>query len=162
MGIKMIEINKIQKLYTKRAALYHLFFVDFLRGGRRIMDFLRERGYLQSHFRILDAGCGTGNATRALYTISRENGYEDVIFHAFDLTQAMLDLFQQWIKKVGANNVTLKQADVLNLDQLPSDWNEYDLIVSSAMLEHLPKDRIRQALSGLPSPAGQKDPYSFH
>ncbi len=141
--------NEVQKIYTERASFYHFWLVGFLGLGRSIENFFRESDYVHSHFKILDAGCGTGNATKALHTIAREKGYEDVTFHAFDLTQAMLDLFRQWIKKVGANSITLKQANVLNLDQLPSDWNEYDCIVSLAMLEHLPKDKVGQALRGL-------------
>lgn len=142
--------SEVQKIYTKRASFYHFLFVDFLRYGWAIEKFFRESGdYVHPHFKILDAGCGTGNITKALYTIAREKGYEDVAFHAFDLTQAMLDLFRRWIKKVGASNITLKQVNVLSLEQLPSDWNEYDRIVSSAMLEYLPKDKIWQALSGL-------------
>jgi cyclopropane fatty-acyl-phospholipid synthase-like methyltransferase len=35
---------------------------------------------------------------------------------------------------------------VLEPGQLPVDWTGYDLIVSSAMLEHLPKDRLKDAL----------------
>lgn len=136
-------------LYTKRASFYHVFFLDFLGVGRRIENFLRQSDYVRSHFKILDAGCGTGNVTRALYAIAHEKGYEDVTFHAFDLTQAMLDVFQRWIKNVGANNIALKQANVLSLEQLPSNWNAYDLIVSSGMLEHVPKDTMRQVLSDL-------------
>lgn len=141
--------NEIQKLYTERASFYDFFFLDFLGVGKRIEGFLRQSDYVKPHFKILDAGCGTGNTTKSLYAISREKGYENVKFHAFDLTQAMLDLFQQWIEKVGANNITLKRADVLNLEQLPHDWNEYDRIVSCGMLEYLPKDKIQQALNSL-------------
>lgn len=100
-------------------------------------------------FKILDAGCGTGNATRALHTIAREKRYANVTFYAFDLTQAMLDLFRQWIRKVQAGNITLKQADVADLKQLPPDWNGYDLIIASAMLEYVPRDTVRQALRDL-------------
>jgi cyclopropane fatty-acyl-phospholipid synthase-like methyltransferase len=34
-------------------------------------------------------------------------------------------------------------------EQLPKDWRHYDLIVSSAMLEYVPKNKIRQALANL-------------
>lgn len=141
--------NGVHKLYTKRASLYHFLFVNFLGFGRKIENFLRQSDYVQSHFKILDAGCGTGNATRVLYTIAHEKGYKNITFHAFDLMRSMLDLFRQWIEKVGVNNITLKQANVLDMEQLPPDWNEYDRIVSLGMLEHLPKDKMRQALSGL-------------
>ncbi|HYU65072.1 MAG TPA: class I SAM-dependent methyltransferase [Candidatus Paceibacterota bacterium] len=136
-------------MYTKRASFYHALFVDFLRVGKTIENFLRKSDYVKPHFKILDAGCGTGNVTRALYTIAKEKRYEGVVFNGFDLTVAMLDLFQKWIEKVGATNITLKQINVLNLEQLPSDWNGYDRIVSLGMLEHLPKDKLGQALRGL-------------
>lgn len=144
-----MAINEVQELYTKKAPLYHFLFVGFLGLGRGIEKFLRQSDFVQPYFKILDAGCGTGNATRALYTIACEKGYKDVTFHAFDFTQAMLDVFRRWIKKVGDHNITLIHANVLDLDQLPRDWNNYDRIISSAMLEHLPKDNIRQALIGL-------------
>lgn len=144
-----MDNSGVQKLYTSRAAFYHFLFLDFLGVGRKMEDFLRKGNYIQPHSKILDAGCGTGNVTRTLYTIANKKEYRDVIFHAFDLTQAMLDLFRKWIKKVGARNITLKKVSVLELEQLPLDWNGYNFIVSSAMLEYLPKDKIRQALSGL-------------
>lgn len=140
--------NEVQRIYSARASFYHFLMVN-LGFGRATESFLQESYYVGSHLKVLDAGCGTGNATRALYNIAHKKGYEDITFHAFDLTQAMLDLFRQWIKKVGAGNITLRQANVLNLEELPSDWNEYDRIVSLNMLEHLPKDNIRQALRGL-------------
>ncbi|MBI2051253.1 class I SAM-dependent methyltransferase [Candidatus Roizmanbacteria bacterium] len=144
-----MDTSEVQNIYTKKASYYQFLMVDFLGFGMAIEKFFREFNYVGPHFKILDAGCGTGNATRALYTIASEKGYEDVTFHAFDLTQAMLDLFQQWIKKVGANNIILKRSNVLDLEQLPSDWNGYDAVVSTAMLEHLPKDSVRPALRGL-------------
>ncbi len=33
--------------------------------------------------------------------------------------------------------------------QLPADWNDFDWIVSSAMLEYIPQDKIPQALRSL-------------
>ena len=144
-----MDTNEVQKIYTEKASFYDFFFLDFLGVGRRIEKFLRESDYVRPHFRILDAGCGTGNTTKSLYTISHEKGYEDVVFHAFDLTQAMLNLFQRWINEVGAKNIVLKQVDILSLEQLPPDWSEYDSIVSCGMLEYLPKNKIRQALNGL-------------
>lgn len=144
-----MNTNEVKRIYTEKASFYHFFFLDFLGVGRRIEDFLRKSDYVRPHFKILDAGCGTGNMTRALYTIAREKGYANVIFHSFDLTRTMLDMFQKWIEQMAATNITLKQVDVLCLDKLPSDWSNYDCIVSCGMLEYLPKDRIRQALSGL-------------
>lgn len=61
----------------------------------------------------------------------------------------MLNLFQKWIKTNKIKNVELKQANVLKLDKLPNNWKNYDLIISSAMLEYLSKEEIEIALTGL-------------
>jgi cyclopropane fatty-acyl-phospholipid synthase-like methyltransferase len=41
------------------------------------------------------------------------------------------------------------QANVLELERLPSSWGNYDLIVSASMLEYVDCDRFIAALSGL-------------
>lgn len=111
--------------------------------------FFRRSDYAQSGFKILDAGCGTGGATTVLYAVAEEKGCKDMIFYAFDLTPAMLLIFQEWIKKAGAKNIFLKQADVLRPEQLPADWNGYDRIISCGMLEYLPKGKMPQAIDNL-------------
>lgn len=144
-----MNTDEVKKLYTKKASLYHYFFIDFLGLGRKLKRFFLASNYLRPHLKILDAGCGTGVVTRILYAIMREKKYEKIIFHAFDFTPAMLNVFHKWIANESAKNITLKQADVLDLKNLPSNWKEYDLIVSEGMLEYLPKDKIPQALNDL-------------
>lgn len=98
----------------------------------------------------MDAGCGTGPVTRVLYDLAHQQGFSEIVFHGFDLTPAMLDLFSQWVKKEGAEKIQLQQANVLDLEnQLPQDWKDYDLIVSSAMFEYIPKENLGQALEKL-------------
>lgn len=104
---------------------------------------------MHPNFKILDAGCGTGVITRALYQLAREKGYEGIEFHAFDLTQNMLEIFRQWITEQEANHIELKQADVLEIGVLPPHWKEYDLIVSSTMLEYLSQNQVKDALTNL-------------
>jgi 2-polyprenyl-3-methyl-5-hydroxy-6-metoxy-1,4-benzoquinol methylase len=100
--------------------------------------------------KILDAGCGTGIVTKVLYSLARRKGFDEITLNAFDITPAMLDLFQQWNRREGVQDIQLRQADVLDLEnQLPQDWAGYDLIVSSAMLEYIPKDKLSQALGNL-------------
>jgi cyclopropane fatty-acyl-phospholipid synthase-like methyltransferase len=41
------------------------------------------------------------------------------------------------------------QADVLETGGLPAHWKEYDLIVSSTMLEYLPPNQVKDALTNL-------------
>jgi ubiquinone/menaquinone biosynthesis C-methylase UbiE len=145
-----MSTNPIQNLYTQKAKLYQFFFVDLLKWGKVLNAFFRENNYLHPGMRILDAGCGTGVVTSMLYNLTRERGIGDVTFHGFDLSAAMLDLFRQWIKKENAQEIQLCQANVLELEgQLPQDWIDYDLIVTSAMLEYLPKEKLSQALGNL-------------
>lgn len=139
----------VQKLYTERASLYDRLFVDFLGWGKELHRFFRVSDYLRPGDKILDAGCGTGVITRALYQLALEQGYQGMQFHAFDLTQNMLDVFQEWIAAQEAADIELRQADVLELEALPSHWDQYDMVVSSTMLEYLPADKVEQALKNL-------------
>jgi cyclopropane fatty-acyl-phospholipid synthase-like methyltransferase len=38
---------------------------------------------------------------------------------------------------------------MLNMEALPVDWTNYDLIVSASMLEYLPRERLPDALAAL-------------
>jgi ubiquinone/menaquinone biosynthesis C-methylase UbiE len=144
------SIDKVKQLYSKRAMLYEQLYVDFLGWGKVLEVFFRKSNYLHPTIKVLDAGCGTGIITRTLYKIAREKiGYEGLEFHAFDLTSTMLDIFRKRIIEEKLINVRLNQADILNLTSLPVDWREYDLIVSSAVLEYIPSDKINIALSNL-------------
>jgi ubiquinone/menaquinone biosynthesis C-methylase UbiE len=69
--------------------------------------------------------------------------------HGFDLTPAMLNRFQQHLDAQSIKGVELTQCNVLQLDALPPDWTNYDLVVSASMLEYVPRDRFVTALSGL-------------
>jgi ubiquinone/menaquinone biosynthesis C-methylase UbiE len=143
------EVDDVQKLYTKNASLYERFFINFLGWGSKLEAFFHNTDYIKPNFRILDAGCGTGIITRTLYQLTIERGLEGVRFFGFDLTENMLEVFRQWIAAKGAGNIELKQADVLHIETLPADWSDFDLIVTSTMLEYLPKDKVKDAVSNL-------------
>jgi cyclopropane fatty-acyl-phospholipid synthase-like methyltransferase len=144
--------SPVQSFYSQKSKLYQRLFVDFLQWGKALEAFFREHAYLHSGMKVLDAGCGSGVVTRVLYELARQRGFDQLTFHAFDLTPEMLDLFRQWIQKQGAQDIQLQQADVLALpEQLPADWSAYDLIVSSTMLEYIPKEKIGLALGNLRS-----------
>lgn len=125
--------GKVQKLYTKRALTYESLYVKRLGWGNELDTFFSNSNYLQPSLKVLDAGCGTGVITKTLNKIAFEKGYEELVYHAFDLTQGMLDIFQKQISEEKIlKNVELKQADVLKQNSLTLNWNEYDLIISSA------------------------------
>ncbi len=139
----------MKELYTERASFYERFFINFLGWGRELESFFRKSSYIASNMKVLDAGCGTGIVTKILHKLTQEKSYAAVKFYAFDLTQRMLDIFSEWIKAEGAENIELEQADVLEVGLLPRDWNEFDLVVSSTMVEYLPKNKVKDALANL-------------
>jgi cyclopropane fatty-acyl-phospholipid synthase-like methyltransferase len=141
--------DPVRKLYTDRGALYQRLFVDFLGWDRELETFFRKAPYLRPGLKMLDAGCGTGVITQVLYRLAQEQGFAGIQFHAFDLTQRMLEIFSQWIAAQGATQIELAQADVLETVQLPAHWQGYDLVVSSTMLEYLPTHQVTNALTSL-------------
>lgn len=157
-----MKSKEVEEIYNKKSSSY-LSFINFFRYRQgiksalvdsslfeqRVGVFFFNCGCLLHETKILDAGCGSGIMTRNLYEIGKKKKLNGLKFHAFDLTQKMLDLFEDWIKKEKAKNIELKRADVLDLSRLPKAWKDYDLVVSSAMLEYLPKNKIRKALKNL-------------
>lgn len=145
-----MDSGKTERLYTRNARFYERFFVEVLGWEKQLDRFFRKTNYLRPHMKILDAGCGTGAATKILHSLSRQRGLAGIQFHAFDLTPAMLDIFREWIAAQGAQGMELKQADAMLLDQqLPSDWREYDLVISSAMLEYVPAHNVEKVMGSL-------------
>jgi len=99
--------------------------------------------------KVLDAGCGGGLVTLALRGALADRGLRPGAVHGFDLTPAMLDRFRGVLEERGTTGVEVCQADVLHLDTLPESWRDYDLVVSSGMLEYLPKSELAVALRAL-------------
>ncbi len=145
----MKSSNQAEQLYAERASLYQKVFIGLLNWGKQLDNFFRKSDYLQPNFRVLDAGCGTGVVTKTLYQIAKEKRIEGIQFCAFDLTENMLEIFRKWISAEGANDIEVAQANVLDANGLPAKWREFDLIVSSTMLEYLPRDEVKEALTNL-------------
>jgi SAM-dependent methyltransferase len=142
--------TKARKLFNKRAPLYDFLFRKLIDFAPVFRDFFYDRDLLASDMKVLDAGTGTGLLTRILYPMGREKGLSNIVFHAFDLTPAMLDVFHNWIRKEGAEEaVSTRIQDVLHLDTLPETWNDYDLVVTVAMLEYIPRPSLHKAVAGL-------------
>ncbi len=138
-----------EQLFNNRAAQYQKVFIEFLNWGKQLDKFFKKTNYLQPNIKVLDAGCGTGAVTETLRRMAKEKGYTGIQFFGFDLSENMLNIFQQWIDKTAADNISLAKADVLDPNSLPAAWNSFDLIITSTMFEYLPRDKVKTALSKL-------------
>ena len=138
------------RLYTGRTRSY-LRFIRLFAYPQGIRAYFRRSPLLRANLHILDAGCGTGIVTLALREALLDRGFQVVSQQAFDLTPKMLDIFRETLRTRAIDGVHLAQADVLHLETLADGWNDFDLVVSAAMMEYLPRERLIDALSGLRS-----------
>jgi SAM-dependent methyltransferase len=145
-----LAVERTHAFFSRRAAVYDFAFFKLSPFMPVVRAILEDRKALTSNMKVLDAGAGTGLVTRVLYSLAREQGLCGIVFHAFDLTQAMLDVFQRWIDAEGAENgISTRVQDVLHLETLPPAWSGYDLIVTSTMLEYVPPASLDKAVAGL-------------
>ena len=141
--------DEIQKLYTAKARLYDWLFSHLLGWEGAMKRFFIKEKYLFPAMKILDAGCGSGAATRALYKAAVRSVISPVTFHGFDFTPAMLDRFKSWLVKNKIYNIELAVADVLDMHTLPASWSGYDLVVASGLFEYIAKDKLARAIGNL-------------
>lgn len=143
------KASLVERLYTRRAKLYGWFFIRLLRYGAGLKAFIRHhpRYWDASISRILDAGCGSGVLVQAIHTIAPR---ADRQFFALDLTQTMLDDLCNWAASQKKLDLTLRKTDVTDPAWPEAEgWSGYDLVMSSAMLEYVPKESISIALGNL-------------
>ena len=135
-------------LFSRRADSY-VRFISFVRYSQGIRSYFLRSALLRPRLRVLDAGCGTGALTLALREALVRRGMPPSALHGFDLTPTMLERLHTRLRTQAIGGVETRQADVLDLDQLPASWKGYDLVVSASMLEYVPPDRLAEALAGL-------------
>jgi SAM-dependent methyltransferase len=138
------------QLFSDRSDSY-VRFVRWVRYPEGIRAYFLRSPLLRSGLRVLDAGCGTGIVTLALREALLLRNMSLGATHAFDLTPAMLQRFGSTLSKSNVKGIELAQANVLHLNELPSSWRNYDLIVSASMLEYIPQASFADALIGLRS-----------
>ncbi len=147
---KRMSVEQTRAYFSKRASFYQPVVVKMMGYGYILRALLVDRDVLTSNMKVLDAGAGTGLMTRILYPMAREKGLSNTIFHAIDLTPAMLDVLRSWIRAEGAEDViSTRIQDVLQLETMPEGWDGYDLIVSSGMLEYIPPESLHKVIAGL-------------
>lgn len=137
-----------RRIYTERVGAY-LRLLRIVGYARGLEAYFSRSDVLAPGLRILDAGCGSGVASLALRSTLAGRGLTPRAIDGFDLSQAMLDRFRATISERSIEGIRLARADVFHLEALPPDWRDYDLVVSSAMLEYVPRARFPEALSAL-------------
>jgi len=138
-----------RRLFTERHATY-VRFIRAMRYPQGLRSFFISSPILdRPGLRVLEAGCGSGALTMAVHDATARRGVPPAAFDAFDLTPAMLARLRTTLAHRGITSVRLAEADVLRLDALPPAWRDYDLVVSAAMLEYVPRARVVEALRGL-------------
>ncbi len=138
----------IKQLYESRINQYAAF-VGFFHSRGGIKALLERSGLLQPRMKVLDAGCGFGMATFALLDALDARNMPPVHVDAFDLTPAMLQRFRSELDTRKLSLIRLQEADILDDNALPENWTSYDFVVSTSMLEYLPRDQLPHALSTL-------------
>lgn len=86
--------------------------------------------------RVLDAGCGTGR----LASLLKRREADNVV--GMDISQEMLNIAQ----KTGAYTEVVR-ADLSQ--ELPFDWNAFDVILCSMVLVHIPQKLLPEVFSEL-------------
>jgi ubiquinone/menaquinone biosynthesis C-methylase UbiE len=149
----MVSTADAIQLYTSRSKCY-LRFVNAVAYPQGIRAYFQQSMHLKSGLHVLDAGCGTGIATLALRKAMLNRQLQPGILNCFDITPKMLAIFREKLRTDAIEGIEVEQADVLHLEALPEDWKDFDLIISAAMMEYLPSERLVDALSGLRSRLG--------
>ena len=144
----MASTSDIIQFFTAQHGVYDRF-IHWVGYPQGLRSFFEQSQLLRSDLKVLDAGCGTGAVTFALHEALVRRGLVPGAFDAFDLTPAMLQRFREKAAQRGIDRVATIEANVLQLDELPVGWANYDLIVSASMLEYVPRERLAEALAAL-------------
>lgn len=118
-----------RQLFTERHDTYARFIRAVL-YPQGLRSYFLASPLLRPGVRVLDAGCGTGALTLAVYDASLRRGIPLGSLNGFDLTPAMLVQLRATLEQRSIRGIELAEANVLGLDALPAAWRDYDLVVS--------------------------------
>ncbi len=109
---------------------------DKIKRSEEFVKKLLELIPIDKNFKVMDIGAGTGLVDVVL---SKYTGQ----IYAFDLSEGMLKVFEEKIKKKGIENIKIFKKDVLNEDFPERD---FDLVITSMTFHHLdnPEEALRK------------------
>ncbi len=144
------KFNQTKNFYDQIADVHNLSFK--VNGYRQSLEkyLVNKNLALPEHFRALDAGCGTGMMTSALY----RSGLRPQQTIALDLSGKSLEIARKEFiddKKVVHNSVRYVQGNILSL---PFEDNSFDLILTCGVLEYVPLDAGFTEIQRVLKPAG--------
>jgi ubiquinone/menaquinone biosynthesis C-methylase UbiE len=131
--------------YDRHAKDYDLYQSAVVPGYQEMLDLVAEacRRYLPKEAKLIDLGCGTGNAALAVL-----QKIPSARIYLIDGSERMVKVAAEKISCVHPNAILgFRVADLAG-----SDWDEglenegYDAIISTLVLEHLPFDRYKAAI----------------
>jgi ubiquinone/menaquinone biosynthesis C-methylase UbiE len=130
------KFNQTKNFYDQIADVHNLSFK--INGYRQSLEkyLIAKNLNLPENFSVLDAGCGTGMMTSALYG----SGMRPFQTVAFDLSNKSLNVARKEFiddKKVVHNSIRYVQGNILSL---PFGDNSFDLILTCGVLEYVPLD----------------------
>jgi demethylmenaquinone methyltransferase/2-methoxy-6-polyprenyl-1,4-benzoquinol methylase/phosphoethanolamine N-methyltransferase len=130
---------------TKGQTIPWTFFYDAvvwllsLGKARAIRKATVELAQIKPGDRVLDVGCGTGDLTIAAKALAGPTGE----VYGTDASPKMIDMAQQKAARAGVD-VTF-QTDLIENITFPD--NQFDVVLSSLMMHHLPDDLKREGLA---------------
>ena len=143
---KTMNEDSTVSCYDRHAKAYDLYQSAVVPGYQEMLDLVAEacRRYLPEEAKLIDLGCGTGNAALAVL-----QKIPSARIYLIDGSERMV--------KVAAEKISCAHPDAILgcrvADLAGSDWDEgledegYDAIISTLVLEHLPFDRYKRAIA---------------
>jgi ubiquinone/menaquinone biosynthesis C-methylase UbiE len=130
------KFNQTKDFYDQIADVHNLSFK--INGYRQSLEkyIIAQDLNLPENFCVLDAGCGTGMMTSALYG----SGLRPFQTVAFDLSSKSLNIARKEFmddRKVIHNTIRYVQGNILSL---PFEDNSFDLILTCGVLEYVSLD----------------------
>jgi ubiquinone/menaquinone biosynthesis C-methylase UbiE len=144
------NFNQTKNFYDQIADVHNLSFK--VNGYRQSLEkyLVNKDLALPKNFRVLDAGCGTGIMTSALY----RSGLRPHQTVALDLSGKSLTVARKEFiedKEVVHNSVRYVQGNILSL---PFEDNSFDLILTCGVLEYVPLDEGFTEIARVLKPEG--------